>query len=154
MTIATTPIVSRSNIPQTSARSAGSVLTGLLTVVVLSTAVDAALHATGVFPPLGEIMSSALFALASAYRVLFAVLGGFVSARLAPNEPVRHALLLGAIGFFLSSIGVAVALHGGPQFGPLWYPLLLVVTAVPCSWAGARLALTTQRDARPASQAR
>jgi hypothetical protein len=26
-----------------------------------------------------------------------------------------------------------------PNLGPLWYPTLLVVTAIPCTWLGARL---------------
>jgi hypothetical protein len=44
-------------------------------VAVLSTAMDAVMHATSVFPPMGEPMSDSRFLLATAYRVVFAVLG-------------------------------------------------------------------------------
>lgn len=27
----------------------------------------------------------------------------------------------------------------GPEFGPKWYPILLVITALPCVWAGGML---------------
>jgi hypothetical protein len=106
-------------------RSAGAVLAGLVTVIVTHTGTDAIMHAVGVFPPAGQVMGSGLFALAAAYRILFTVLGGYVTARLAPSKSLEHALVLG----------------GGPEFGPLWYPLALVVTALPTCWLGARIAL-------------
>ena len=120
-------------------RSARAVVAGLLTVILLSTLVDVVLHATAVFPPWGETMSDALFVLASSYRLLIGVLGGYVTARLAPHRPMRHALVLGGIGFLLSLAGTLATAGRGPEFGPLWYPLLLVATAVPCSWAGAKI---------------
>jgi hypothetical protein len=119
-------------------RSAGAVLAGFLTVVVLSTGVDAALHATEVFPPPDQRMSDALFWLATAYRCLFTVLGGYVSARLAPHGPGRHALVLGCIGSAIATLAV-IATWGRSDLGPAWYPILLLVTALPCTVAGGRL---------------
>jgi hypothetical protein len=40
------------------------VLGGFLAIVIITTATDMAMHATGVFPPLGEPMGDALFLLA------------------------------------------------------------------------------------------
>ena len=119
-------------------RSTGALLAGFLAVVVLSTAVDAVLHATKIFPPPGQRMSDALFWLATAYRCLFTVLGGYVSARLAPHSPGRHALVLGCIGSALAALAV-VATWGRSDLGPVWYPILLLVTALPCTIAGGRL---------------
>jgi hypothetical protein len=124
--------------PRRLGRSIAAVLAGFLTVVVLSTAVDAVLHAVQVFPPLGERMSDALFWLATAYRCVFAVLGGYVSARLAPHTPGRHALVLGCIGGMVALLAM-VATWGSSDLGPAWYPILLVVTALPCTLAGAKL---------------
>ena len=121
------------------ARSARAVVAGLLTVILLSSLVDVVLHATSVFPPWGEVMSDALFVLATSYRLPIAVLGGYVTARLAPRGPVRHALVLGGIGFALSLAGTLATAGRGPEFGPLWYPLLLVATSVPCAWLGAKI---------------
>ena len=120
-------------------RRVGAVLAGFLTVVVLSVATDAAMHSAGVFPPLGEPMSNALFALALAYRVVYTIAGGWVTARLAPDLPMRHVLALGIVG---TAAGLAGAVAGwNADLGPRWYPISLVVTALPCCWAGGKLFL-------------
>src|SRR6478672_9642043 len=109
-------------------RSIAAVALGLLVTVALSTATDMALYASGIFPAPAMPMSNALFALATAYRVLFAAAGGYVTARLAPREPMKHALILGGIGFVLALAGV-VATWGKAEYGPAWYPIALVLTA-------------------------
>jgi hypothetical protein len=121
-------------------RSVGAVVGGFVSVFVLSTAADAVLHATGVYPPAGTVMSGALFGLALAYRTLFTVLGGAITARLAPSRPVRHGVILGAIGTLAALAGVIGTWNRGVEFGPKWYPIALVVLAVPSTWLGARLA--------------
>ena len=120
-------------------KSIGSVVAGLLIIVVLSTAVDLVMHATGVFPPWGQPMSNALFALATMYRIVVSIGGCYLTARLAPNRPMQHALVLGAIGVVISIIGAAMTIGRGPEFGPMWYPLVLVAAAMPCAWVGGRL---------------
>ena len=120
-------------------RSIGALLAGFLTIVISHTCTDAVLHATGVFPPLGQPMSDALFLLATAYRAVFSVVGCYVTARLAPDRPMRHALALGVVGFVLSIAGAVATWNSGPAFGPRWYPLALVVTAIPCAWLGGKL---------------
>jgi hypothetical protein len=118
-------------------RSAGAVFAGLLSTVIVTTAIDAVLHATGVFPPVPEIMSDALFALALAYRVPLNAAGCYVAGRLAPAAPLRHALLLGALGVVLSTLG-AVAMW---DCGPAWYSLGNIAIALPSALVGGRLAL-------------
>ena len=95
-----------SEAPQKSTgRSILAVVAGFLVVVVLSTATDAVLHAAGVFPALGKSMSNGLFALATAYRTLYGILGSYVTARLAPNKPMKHSLIGAAIGTAVATIG-------------------------------------------------
>jgi peptidoglycan/LPS O-acetylase OafA/YrhL len=120
-------------------KSAGSVLAGLLTIFILSTAIDVVLHATGVFPPWGQPMSDGLFLLATAYRVAISIFGCYLAARLAPDKPMQHALTLGVIGVALSVAGTVATWNKGPEFGPHWYPLALIALAMPCAWIGARL---------------
>lgn len=120
-------------------RRVGAVLAGVLAVVILSTATDLVMHATRVFPSWGEPMSARLFVLATAYRLVFGVAGSYVAARLAPDRPMRHALAVGAVGLALSIAGTLATWNRGPAFGPHWYPLGLVATAMPCAWAGGRL---------------
>jgi hypothetical protein len=125
--------------PRQILRSLGALFAGFLVVVVLSLGTDMALHATGVFPPWGQSMSHALFLLATAYRTLYAVVGSHVTARLAPDRPMKHALAGGAVGLVLSTVGALATWDRGPEFGPPWYPLALIATAMPCAWAGGRL---------------
>ncbi|MEN3328886.1 MAG: hypothetical protein V7638_3693 [Acidobacteriota bacterium] len=120
-------------------RSAGAVLAGLLFVIIITTATDALLHATGIFPPWGQPMSDSLFLLAFAYRIVYGIAGGYITARLAPDKPVKHAVVLGAIGFVLSLAGAAATWNRGPEFGPKWYPLALIVIAIPTAWLGGKL---------------
>ena len=120
-------------------RRVGPVLAGLLTTVVLSVATDAFMHASGIFPPLGQPMHPALFLLALVYRSAFGVLGGFVTARLARHRPMRHVAVLASIGVVLSALGAIATWDAGPEFGPKWYPLAVVLTAFPTTWWGGLL---------------
>jgi peptidoglycan/LPS O-acetylase OafA/YrhL len=131
-------------------RSAGAVFAGFVVVVVLSLGTDVALHATGVFPPWGQRMSDALFLLATAYRILYTVAGSYVTARLAPEQPMKHALAGGVVGLALSIVGAVATWDRGPEFGPHWYPLALIATAMPCAWAGGRLRVMQLRGVRDA----
>jgi hypothetical protein len=58
---------------------------------------------------------------------------------LAPDRPVRHALILGSLGLVAALAGVAETWDKGPEFGLKWYPIALVVLAMPQSWLGGRL---------------
>lgn len=116
-------------------RSVGAVFAGLLVIFLLSTATDVVLHVTGVFPPVGQPMADALFLLATAYRIIYGVAGCYVTARLAPNRPMVHALVLGAVGVVVSTAG-AVAMWDA---GPAWYSLAIIAIALPCAWAGGKL---------------
>jgi hypothetical protein len=124
--------------PRRIGRSIGALFLGFLTVVILSLGTDAALRAAGIFPPLGRPMAGVLFLLATAYRTVHSVVGSYVTARLAPNRPMEHALTGGGVGLVVSIVG-AVATWTRPGLGPHWYPLALVAFAMPCAWVGGKL---------------
>lgn len=112
-------------------RSARAVFIGFVTVALASVVTDALLHATGIMPD-GPLFDVPLVVLALGYRTLYTVLGAYVTARLAPSHPLRHALLLGAIGMIPATAG-AILLR---DLGPAWYAWGLVVEALPCAWLG------------------
>ena len=124
-------------------RRIGAVLAGFFATFILSVATDLALHATGIFPPWGQPMSNALFALATAYRTIYTVAGGYITARLAPDRPMAHVWALGIIGLVAALAGTVATWNAGPEFGPKWYPLALVVLALPSVWTGGKLAQRT-----------
>ncbi len=116
-------------------RSTGAILLGFLAVVVLSLATDEVLHLLKVYPPWGEPMPDpGQNSLALAYRCVYAILGSFLAARLAPRNPMRHAMILGFVGFLISLAGAIATIP--MNLGPSWYPISLVVTALPCAWLG------------------
>jgi len=117
-------------------RSIGAVFAGLLFIVILSLLTDVVMHATGIYPPWFQPMAEGLWILALAYRIVYGILGGYLTAWMAPNRRVAHAVILGLIGELLSIIGVAMNWNKGPEFGPKWFSIALVLTALPCSWLG------------------
>jgi len=127
-------------------KTTGAILAGVLAIVILSIGTDAVLHAAGIFPALGQPMSNALLLLATAYRTVYGVAGGYITAKLAPDRPMWHALLLGALGIVLGTVGAVATWNKGPAFGPHWYPLALIALALPQCWAGGKLFTTSQGD--------
>ncbi|HKP84297.1 MAG TPA: hypothetical protein VJT69_19930 [Pyrinomonadaceae bacterium] len=137
--------------PRSIARSIGAVLAGLLFIVVLSTLTDVVMHATGVYPPWFHYMPDSLFLLATAYRIVYSILGSYLTARFAPNRPMLHALILGVVGVLLSIVGALSTWNKGPEFGPKWYPITLIVLAIPLAWVGGKFRvkqLETSRQSR------
>jgi len=116
-------------------RSTGAVVAGFVAIVVLSLGTDQVLHALKVYPPWGQPMAGGLFALATAHRIVYTVAGGYLTARLAPHAPVLHAVILGLVGLVPGVAGVVVGI-AKPDLGPLWYPIVLAVTGLPCAWVG------------------
>ncbi len=121
-------------------RSALAVLTGLVSVIFLSSTADVALSAIGALPPLNEpdLYTAAHWLLAVVYRSAIVVFGCWLAARLAPSRPMRHAMVLGAVGFVIALLGVAATTQM-EGMGPLWYPIALAALALPGAWLGGRL---------------
>jgi hypothetical protein len=115
-------------------RSVWAVVAGVLFVVVVTTGVDIVLHATGVFAPWDQPLDESGAVLALSYRIVISVAGAWLTARLAPTSPMKHAMALGLVGVVLASIGAAATWNLG--LGPRWYPVSLVVFAVPQCWVG------------------
>ena len=135
--------MSDSNPPRRIGRSIGAVLVGMIVGIVVTLGTDIVLHKIGVFPPWGASMvgfDGALL-LATVYRTVYGIAASYLIARVAPDRPMAHALVGGLVGLVVSIVGAAVTWNKGPAFGPHWYPLALVVLAIPQAWAGGRLRL-------------
>lgn len=130
---------SKTTAPRRVLRRIGAVLAGLLLIVILDTGIDVIMHATGIYPPWFQPMRTSLWLVALGYRFIDGVAGSYLTARLAPDRPRVHALVLGAIGLILSLAGLIATWSKGPEFGPKWYPLSLVIIALPCAWIGGTL---------------
>jgi uncharacterized membrane protein YjfL (UPF0719 family) len=71
------------------------------------------------------------------YRTIYGVVGTYVTASLAPNNPMRHAMIGGFIGLAISLAGAILRREDGPG----WYAISLVVLALPTAWLGGKLRL-------------
>jgi len=131
--------VNETHPPRQIGRSIGAVLAGFAAVIVLSMGTDMALHAAGLTPPLGQRMSDPMFLRATIYRTIYAVLGSYITAWAAPDRPLQHALVGGVIGLILNVVGTVATWNHVPSLGPHWYPLALMVTALPSAWLGGKL---------------
>jgi len=126
-------------------RSVGAVFFGMIVVIVLSVGTDALLRVMGVFPRGGQRMSDPQFVIATVYRIVFGIIGGFVTAVLAPIRPMQHALFYGFVGFGLSCVGYLGSRN--LNLGPSWYPIALIVTSIPCAWVGGLLLVGRRQPA-------
>jgi hypothetical protein len=70
-------------------------------------------------------------------RLVLGVMGGWLTARLAPRNPIRHVVILGLIGTAMAALGLVATWN--LDLGPRWYPISLVVTGLPLSWLGGKL---------------
>jgi hypothetical protein len=125
-------------------RTVGAVLAGIFAGIVLSLGTDVLLHATHVFPPWGASLvgyDGALL-LATIYRSIYGAAGSYIAARLAPNRPMLHAMVLGILGFAVTILGAVATWNKGPAFGSHWYPIALIVLALPTAWVGGKIRLT------------
>jgi hypothetical protein len=118
-------------------KSIGAVLAGFVVVVITSVATDIILEAAGLLPPQDQpqLTTPRMLGWALFYRTLYTVLGGYVTAWLAPRKPMAHAIALGVLGMAVGTLGAVVMW----KLGNNWYPIALVVEAIPCTWIGAKL---------------
>jgi hypothetical protein len=135
--------MSDSNPPRRIGRSIVAVLVGMVVGIVITLGTDEVLHIIGVFPPWGASMvgCDGALLLATVYRTIYGIAASYLIARLAPDRPMQHALVGGFVGLVVSIVGAAATWNKGPAFGPHWYPLALVVLALPQAWAGGKLRL-------------
>lgn len=134
----TAPTTATTPRPRRLWRSTGAVAAGFVAVFVLSLGTDQVLHVLQVYPPWGQPMyDPGLNLLALSYRLVYGVLGSYLTARLAPHSPMRHVWIGAIIGFVLSSVGVIAAIQ--MKLGPAWYPIALALSVLPTAWLGGTL---------------
>jgi hypothetical protein len=118
-------------------QSIWAVAAGVLFIVGATALVDIVFHLTGTFPTWDQPINDAQALLATSYRIVISVAGAWLTARLAPDVPLKHAIRLGYVGVVMGLIGVMATWN--LDLGPRWYAISLVLLALPQCWAGGRL---------------
>ena len=122
-------------------KSIWAVVAGLLTVIVLSMATDKVLETSGIFPAPSDmgLYVTWMLGLALAYRTIYTVLGGYITAVLAPQNAMKHVWVLAVLG----QIGGIMGVVAGWNLSSHWYPIALAVLAIPSVWLGGWLKTRT-----------
>jgi hypothetical protein len=118
-------------------KSVWAVAAGALVIIVVTTIVDVILHVVGFYPAMDQPINDVQSAVGTFYRIVIGIAGAWLTARLAPDRPMRHALILGYIGTVLGLVGLIVTWN--KALGPRWYSVAHVVLAIPEVWVGAKL---------------
>ncbi len=117
-------------------KSIGAIIAGFATGAVLSIITDIILQKAGVMKTEPFVENPVwLIAIIILYRTVFNTLGCYLTARLAPNKPMKHAIILGIIGVVLTIVGL-IAMWDIP---PRWYPISLIILTLPSAWLGGRM---------------
>ncbi len=128
-------------------RSLGAVIIGFLFIAVLSFGSDVMLRVTfpdDVVVPV-RIVSVRVLTLSLISAVVYATVGCYLTARLAPSRPMWHALLLGVLVLVFTGAN-AIALW---MMAAMWYKLASMVVVMPCAWLGGWLAERAGADGHP-----
>jgi len=117
-------------------RSILAIVIGFLVIGALAFGTGTALTAAGVFPPATEpITDIGLLLLETSFVAVYAIFGCWLAAFLAPDRPMRHALILGVLGLAFN-LSMAAAMW---ELRPAWAVLLNLALVMPYAWIGGRL---------------
>jgi phage shock protein PspC (stress-responsive transcriptional regulator) len=116
------------------ARSVVAIVVGFIAGAALSFGADAAV--TRVFAnslnATGGTEDPTLLTVLLVFGVIFLVLPAYVTALLAPNQPVRHALVFGVLTLGAVTIGK----FANWSSTPAWHNLLTLAMVIPCAVLG------------------
>lgn len=101
-----------------------AILAGFIFVVVVSILTDVLLIKAGMMKQPFHLNTTSFILFVVFYRCLYGVAGSYLTAKLSPNKPMKHAIIGGVIGFIIAVLG-AVAMWSTP---PHWYPLIQILT--------------------------
>jgi len=123
-------------------KSIGAILAGMIAGAVLSIGTDFILEKIGLFPsPKPGLFLWWMLLIALIYRGIFTIISGFITAALAPKNPIRHAIILGIIGVVVTMLGSIANWDKSAA----WYPIVLILITFPCTWMGGKAYLKHKR---------
>lgn len=119
-------------------KGVGAILAGIVFIVVTHSVTDLVLEKLGIFtPPDQGFHTTWMVVTATIYRTIYTIIGGYITAALAPNPRMRYVIILGILGTVAATLGAVVTIPMG--IAPAWYPIALALLAFPSVWAGGKL---------------
>jgi hypothetical protein len=129
-------------------RSVLAVVAGFLFIGACAMGTDALVRSVlpGAFDASGRTDSVPVLLATIAYVGVFAIAGCYLAARLAPNRPMGHALVLGALGLAFNVVGSIMQW----DVAPAWFHIVSLALVMPFAWIGGSLRERQLRGARAA----
>jgi hypothetical protein len=126
-------------------RSVVSIAAGFFAVMVLGAAADVVLGQVSpdAFDPQGHARTESTLFIKLSYETLFALVAGYLTARIAVRRPFTHTLVMAGI-VLAGRAFIAVATW---DVVPLWFNLGVLVLIVPAALLGAKLSELRNRSA-------
>ena len=125
----------------TTLKSIGAILVGIIVVFALSTITDVLLETNGWMKLPFSDNPLWLMWVVVLYRNIYVVLASYIVALLAPANPMKHAMIFAWIGLVLGILGAVAMWHEPPH----WYPVVLIVLGFPSAWLGGRVRTASQK---------
>lgn len=117
-------------------KSIGAILAGFVLTVILSLGTDFALNAVGFLKMENFKENSTIVVLVVIiYRFIFNVVGCYLTAKLAPSNPLKHCLIIGIIGTVLSLAASIAMWNEAVPF----YNISVILMSIPSAYVGAKL---------------
>ena len=125
-------------------RSVVSVAAGFFAVMVLGAAAEVVLRqaAPSAFDAQGHARAESTLFITLAYETVFALLAGYVTARIAVRKPFTHVLVMAGL-VLAGRAFISVATW---DVVPLWFNLGVLVLIVPAALLGAKLSELRNRS--------
>jgi hypothetical protein len=122
----------------TTLKSIGAILAGFALNTVLSGGTDFALDAAGVFNMEDvKANSNSIILAVIIYRFIFSTVGCYLTAKLAPGNPMKHSIILGITGVVISILATAAMWDPAAA----WYNISVILMLIPSAYIGAKLYL-------------
>jgi hypothetical protein len=126
-------------------RSVGAILAGFALGAILSIGADFLMDKIGIMS-MDKFNQTPLYIICIVvlYRFLFNVIGCYLTAKLAPNKPMKHVVIIGIIGTVLSILGSFAMWNKAIPF----YNIAIILISLPSAWLGGQLFLKKQSNGK------
>ncbi len=113
-----------------------SVIAGIATTMILMMITNFILNIFGEHPPLFKpMLDDGQVQFDLVYHSIYAIIGAFVTAKIAKNQSRKAVLILGTKELFMWVIGMFLLY----DYAPTWYNVTKALLGVPLAWIGGRL---------------
>jgi hypothetical protein len=115
-------------------RSVLAIVAGFVVIAVLALGTDMVLRAArpDIMDANGRVDSAPWLVAILTYVFVYAVFGCWLAARLAPNGPMRHAMILGLLGLAFNVMGTIANWNTAPA----WFHVVALALVLPAAWLG------------------